>query len=416
VKHPDIGPEPATDIHTQSPIQTPGLCNQDAPHKSSPTVDPEQRERDQSEMYMREAIEALAKSSNRGSRFASTAAKRTVLALQSDSEGLDESDESEEDPDDDLKPESLVGAKMGQQKDECVRSSDGEEPEDKINEETQIREQVETATACSTNSKCLPASTQLEGPSSTKLDPHPRNTADPMPQNVTNKELSNADNKLVRVYTVNILQIVDGEEQPPGDVNKFLNLSDANAFAADKIKEYQSADDTSNSHDYIDRLFHGQVAQDDVNSARIWVACGIEPSSTISNFDPELLTPQFPTKSWFIRFETLKDVFNEDTQAWITHKTANILPNHHYSDVELANYAACEHLIQFLKPSRPVLDHLEQYENAFIPELRHARDDLCSQREPFQCGLEKSESQAQWLAEKEVTIEVVSYQMQGPLN
>jgi hypothetical protein len=207
---------------------------------------------------------------------------------------------------------------------------------------------------------------------------------------------------------VKMQQIIDDEEQPLEDLKTFHRLSDANSFAEDKTKEYHSKGGAT--------CYQAQAFKDDMSSIRIWVATEIVSSSKIPSLDPKSLEHRFPTNTWLIRFKVVKDIFDHDSETWGTHTMTDILSNHHYSNVELANHAAFNHLIQVLKPPRPNLDHLEQYENDMIPEIRKVRDVCCEQKEPFECGIEKSEDQAQWLEATEVGVEVVCYQMQGPLN
>lgn len=368
---------------------------------------------------MREALEALAKSNNRGSRFANTAAKRTVFALGPATDTSDESDESEEYPIDDPAPAPLAVGRDDQIGGDSEEGNQGEGAKEKVNDLAQP-EQVGTAPDQSANSEDLPPATQLEDtPADAPTESNaPGNTnSASLLQNIPDEEPPTIEKQLVRVYIVKMSRTVDGEDLAlRQDLDRLLNLSDANALAEDKMKEYHSNDDISVHEEYVDQLFRGQIAQDDKNSIQIWVESEIVPFSEVPDFDPELLQSRFPANSWMIRFKTVKDIFDEDSQTWNTHTTSNILPYHHYSDVGLANYAACDYIVQFLKPPRPVLDHLEQYENEFIPEVRRLRDEKCEHKAQFDCGIEKSESQAQWLEEKEVSIEVVCYHMQGPLN
>jgi hypothetical protein len=365
-------------------------------------------------MIMREAMMALAKSSHRASRFANTAAKRTVDALRSGSEGSDESEESEEDPDDEPTVRSALATTKSQNEGKSTEIS-----EDKaLNGQTSVESQIETSadtSAVESKDSSDSSTTKVEALSSTDQDT--QNTENGPIQCISStKEASSAESRLVRVYTVKILQIIDGEEQPPEDLNKFLDLSEANGFAEDRVKEHQSVDDVPSNHEHTDQLFRGRIIQDDKNSTQIWVVSEIISSSKIPNFDPKVLGARFPSSSWFIRFETIKDVFDENSETSSLCKVSEIIPDQHYSDIELANYAAAEYLIKFLKPQRPVIDYLEQYENEVVPEIRRVRDDRCEEKEPFQCGLEKGEAHVEWLAAKEVEIEVVQYKMQGPLN
>ena len=413
---PELQFEPATHLHATSPTQSPTPSNSEALEKGNLIADPEQQGREQSEFDMREAIAALAKSSNRGSRFARTAAKRTILALQSDSHTSEESDESEEDPDDNPTIEPLLVAKRRPNWDNGLEGNEFHALEDQANGSIQIQKQViDTPDVNAANQDDSSASTELDVLFLTKLDTSANTAEAGISKDLATNQTPKADNKLVRVYTVKMLQIIDGEEQPHQEFNQFLNLSDANSFAKDKAKEHELVN-ASSGQDCIGELFNSQIIHDDTNRTQIWVVSEIIHWSQIPNFDPELLQPRLPASSWLIRFETIMDTFNNDSGTWTTCKTSDILPNHHYSDVELANYAACEYLIQFLKPPRPVIDHLEQYENDIIPQLRRGRDDCCELKEAFTCEVEKDEVQVKWMAEKQLSIQVVCYQMQGPLN
>lgn len=414
---PELQFEPAADLQTTSPTRSPIPSNPNAPQKDNSVADPEQQAREQSAFDMREAIEALAKSSNRGSRFAKTAAKRSVFALQSESDASEESDESEEDPDDDPTIESLLAAQRRHNQDSRLEGNEVQALQNQSDGNPQIQKQVtlDMNTVNSANPDDSSASTEPDVSSRTKPNTSAKPADVPISKGLATNQTSNTDNKLVRVYTVKMLQITDGEEQPQQDLDKFLNLSDANSFARDKAKEHEPVDAPSGQN-CIDELFHGQIIHDDANSTQIWVASEITPSSKISNFDPELLQARLPTSSWLIRFETVIDTFDNDSETRTTCKTLNILPDHHYSDIELANYAACDYLVQFLKPSRPAIDHIEQYENDIIPQLRRGRDEYCELREAFTCEINKAETNIEWVAEKQLSIQVVCYQMQGPLN
>lgn len=409
----ELGPDSSAEISKSSPAQVQSHGDLGDPEKVDEKPDPEQQARDQNAMHMREAIEALAKSSNRGSRFAKTAAKRTIYALQS------LSDESEEDPDDDPTLESLLAAQKGQNQTGCIENIKHEDLEEKLTSGAKIEGNIEDAAVDSLNSSTFLDSTQLAGLSpdtSAMVDTDANASFVPHQLTVEARQSIKTNAQLVRIYVVNIQQTLDGEEQPPQDLKKFLSLSEANSFAEGKVKECHSDDEAPQVKDFVDQLFQYQVTHDDINSTRIWVASEIIPCSSIPSFDQKLLKARFPTRSWLTRFKTVKDIFDEESQTWKTHITTDILSNHHYSDVELANYAAFNHLVHVLKPPRPKLDHLEQYENDFIPELRRVRDDCCERKAPFVCAIEKSESQAQWLSENEVEVAVVCYQMQGPLN
>ena len=415
----ELGPDSSAEISKSSPAQVQSHGDLGDPEKVDEKPDPEQQARDQNAMHMREAIEALAKSSNRGSRFAKTAAKRTISALQSHSEASDKSNESEEDPDDDPTLESLLAAQKGQNQTGCIENIKHEDLEEKLTSGAKIEGNIEDAAVDSLNSSTFLDSTQLAGLSpdtSAMVDTDANASSVPNQLTVEARQSIKTNAQLVRIYVVNIQQTLDGEEQPPQDLKKFLSLSEANSFAEGKVKECHSDDEAPQVKDFVDQLFQYQVTHDDINSTRIWVASEIIPCSSIPSFDQKLLKARFPTRSWLTRFKTVKDIFDQESQTWKTHITTDILSNHHYSDVELANYAAFNHLVHVLKPPRPKLDHLEQYENDFIPELRRVRDDCCERKAPFVCAIEKSESQAQWLSENEVEVAVVCYQMQGPLN
>jgi hypothetical protein len=368
----------------------------------------------QNEMYMREALTALARTKTQGVRFAQTAAKRTVNALQQDSESTDESDESEDDPDDDPTFESFLAAKKPQNQEMCTNSNEGD---DKASGQVELPNLAKATVADALDSEVLPFSIPLEeSPAGmpANLDTDSNNSpiiesqSQPNPHNNKLLQTHGAENHMAPVYIVKILRTVNGEDQATQALQRFLDHSEANTFAEDRVKEYRSNNSTS---EYVEQLFHGLVVQDVDTSIRIWVESEIECSTKLADVDPVIVKSGFPASSWLIRFVTVKDTFNEESQTWSTQTTSTILPDHNYSDIEEANHAACNYITQFLKPKKPVIAHVQQYEKEFIPEIRGAQDIYCRQRMPFSCGLEKGETQFQWLAEKEVSIDVVHYQM-----
>lgn len=364
---------------------------------------------------MREAIEALAKSRTQASRFASTAAKRTVAALQSGCDGNDESDESDEDSDDEENNQAALAAhRNGDKAKQLERHESLETLDTQSNHVVQVRTENEIIAR---NPAHEHEDSDKENENSLSRDLPTHGVADQGPVSQgTLKEGPSSDSKLVRIYIVNISRTINGEEQPVEELIKLLNYSDANALAEEKVSECQLDHSTACTRDYVDQLFRCDMAHDDKNSTQIWVASEIISVAKIPNFEAGVVKERLPSSSWFLRFRTTQDVWDEESKTMNICITAEILPDHHYSDVELANHAACEYLIKYAKPSRPVMNHLEQYENEFIPLVRQLRDDLCEEQTPFACGLEKNSSQCQWLAVKEVDIQVVCYQMKGPLN
>lgn len=364
----------------------------------------------QNEMYMREALTALGRTRTRGVRFAQTAAKRTVNALQSES--TDESDESEEDPDDDPTFESFLDANKLQNQEMCTNGNEGE---DKTSGQVELPNLAKATVANALDSEVSPFSIPLEESTAGMLasldtnsyhSPVIESQSQPNPHNNNIVQPKGAENDVTPVYVVKILRTVNGEGQAPQALQKFLNHSEANTFAEDTVKECRSNNSTS---EYIEQLFHGLVVQDVDTSIRVWVESEIECFSKLANVDLVMVNPGFLASSWLIHFVTVKDTFNEESQIWSTQSTSTILPGHNYSDIEGANHAACNYITQFLKPKKPVIEHVQQYEKEFIPEITGARDIYCKQKKPFSCGLERDETQFQWLAEKEVSIEVIRY-------
>jgi hypothetical protein len=359
----------------------------------------EEKARKESAEDMKRALRALR--ARNGSRFAQAAAKTSVAHFQEDSE------ESEEDPDDE--PTSL--------RKNC-NADDGEESESD-------EDGVDDTNAPGAK-KGKAANGLNPDDFGTQIDELFEDTQMADTQNNGQVEEVSAPAKplisrMIRLYIVQRTNSVDSEEQPPQILQKFTNRDDANSFATSIFQEIKDnkAENEAIAEEYKNNLFHGSLTSEE-NGASTTIKVTteiIQDSSTLAIFDPDMIQPRISEYTYFIKLKTSTEIQDEETNTTtITNKEEILPPPHYYSDLELANYAACAYFYTYLKPPRAKIDWIAQHENEIGKLLRSGRDTFCEQGLQFDAELERQEGQVEWLEEKIVGVEVVRYEVKGPLN
>lgn len=120
--------------------------------------------------------------------------------------------------------------------------------------------------------------------------------------------------------------------------------------------------------------------------------------------EPEPLAA--PPKAWQINLIVVTETFDKVTSAFERKECKKTEPQI-YTDLMTANDEACEYFCQYLKPPRPLMDHMTRWQQDFGPKLREFRDVFREKEAAFDVDIIEKETGVPWLAEKNVAMVTV---------
>ena len=387
--------------------------------------DPETALRKANERATKESLDALRRQS-RGQYNRHTCQKTVADIQESDSE---KSDESEEDPDDDeTTTQHLCASK--------ARNASGPSPQfdgsasfsqtqgttqDEGNEAqpvhsltpddygTQIVESLADMSSSSGNAVLGMNAQSSEKSCRPQAYQDPTCTTDTLIKKRTLKP-----NERIRIYIVK-KALNDDKPQLLGEI--FSDRSEANKFAKSKVQAYRNGRNkpASLTEDYDeDGLYRGMVRHSIGGTTTIYVSSQIKRAADLD--DDSQIQPRLTEQSYLVICTIKTTVVDPATKTATATTTSAPLEGMHFSDREYANNEAAKYLMSFMRPKRPNLDDVQQFENELCPQIRDACKIFDGGKDCFKVELEKGDGAPRWMEEDVVGIEVKLFSMTGPLN
>jgi hypothetical protein len=364
----------------------------------------------------------------RRGRFAHVAMNRTVSDFRKEVSDSD-SEESEEDPDDEVALESYLAAHRIAMKQPLV---DGENDKDEGNAALQTEGEQCTASGALDRDDY---STQIDEPlvemtesfsshtMSASQAPAPQVPATQVPARSSNSELQASkfpSNALVRLYIIKRASTIDDEEDGTSEeLDKFHNRDEANTFAADQVNIYraQHGEPRSITEEFRHNLYWCKLGHDDQKATVFSVATEIKQQSELVGFNLSTVKQIYPERAWMVYLTVTTKIIDEDTSTPLLKESITHYPDQ-YTHLELANNAAYKVFFDHIKPKRPKIEHMAQHENDIGPLLRDERDRCNQIGRCFDAGLDKTEEIMAWLSEdiKEVHVQVQLLTIHAPYN
>jgi hypothetical protein len=316
----------------------------------------------------------------------------------------DESEVSEEDPDDYIPARSLIQA-ISQPP--GAESAGAAEISDKVEDE--LSAQLEEALAGDLEEDKSQVTSKITQAPAVLVSKKPKPT-------------------FIRVYEVSKIETTftyggdneDETEEFTTTINKFTNLDEANIFAAHELSDLaRSISSNSTQQIYRHCLFYGQLYRSETQSVAIQVAYTVMNPDQITNRDGTLdyetdIKPLFQHYMFAISFATTTKgadgVIREKSQALVTQNL--------FTEVELANREACRYLTEYLKPKSSNIDEVIIHSDA-ARQILDARNGFDRDKECMNVELELEDNSLPWLMKEGVlSISVVVQKMKvdGPLN
>lgn len=190
---------------------------------------------------------------------------------------------------------------------------------------------------------------------------------------------------LIKIYCVKQVDTLDSQPQgePIVHEGKFSDRDEANEYATSIVSSYrlQHGEPRSITEEHKYHLYHCTLTHDTHKSTQIYVSSTTEPISNYANIDPSTITLHLPSLAYFVRFEL----------STPDGKTIDRQQSGHYTDLKLANDAACKFLYEYLQPKRGQerIEWLEIHENMIGAMLREGRDGMTENGNMFNCALAK---------------------------
>jgi hypothetical protein len=317
------------------------------------------------EQAIRAGVEFLASQNKAGSDFNKAASKLRTQDL--------ESDESEEDPDDEPEAQTAPVAIV-------------EEPEEMA--ETEVDETLNPATFNTSIIPPLPEIPEsLVAQSKTAFLP---DIVNPREEDIMHSySVRHRAEREKNVYDCVVL-------------NSFHNLKEANAFAQQKLSEFELGPSTgkSETHDE-DNLYLGKVIYDKIkdHSETVWVTREIVYIGDTANIRHGDVKATIVPKV----FNVVQVLQGEDgIHVGSVVTTASIKT--------LANKMAADHFLSLSKPSRPRMDSMTYYNDTVVPLVRQSIEHAEAQDVTVEFEGHISET------ERFFTISISENPVVGPLN
>lgn len=209
----------------------------------------------------------------------------------------------------------------------------------------------------------------------------------------------------------------DGVEGEPTMKQTFADMEEANIYTQDLAERYRAQNPKSFSERFgQDGLYQGDIDfdKDGNHSVMLYVAASIKSTADLVNFDESVMGRRYPDSTWLVTRKVESRVGGEDgssSHIIVKQKTLSA-----FSDIIMANNEAYKRCFEFLRPTRPSIDHIEQHENSWGPILRTVRDNSNTAKESVRFDLEPDENQLQWVEYTRVKFKVKEHKMMGPKN
>ncbi len=228
---------------------------------------------------------------------------------------------------------------------------------------------------------------------------------------------SSSPSRLVMLYQVMKKELVkatspDVEDQTSTQmVEQFLSLADANAFAKDIMNKFRAYAHLSLSEWYKDGKFKGCISHDETHESTIYILALTKSSSLFPAADLAAMPTTFPAKSYVVMQYSDRRVKNEETgELEMHHREPKRLG--YYSILRMANHEACRQVIEVTKPPGARIDDLEMHAQV-AQQARESRDEFDREEKEFEAEVECPP----WMEGYSVlNIRVETWEIVGPIN
>ena len=338
----------------------------------------------------------------RGSRFAEAAAKSSVSHFQQD---VDESEESEEDPDETL--EALYRQKQGNKV--AVNAVEGENQageSDPNDYETELEADLNDVIVTELATQAQPQSS----------NPQPTRNSVNKGVDATSENPSQEKGEMVHIYYLEKTTTTEGEES---DAERLIMLTDrqeANEVGKELIEECRKNATVKPYHFRDgcgeDNLYTGTVVFDMSNSVTVKVVCNMGNTSNLAGLDVSTMKKLHGERVWVIKRDLKKSSTDDENRIIITHLKEDAT-NEVYTDREFANHEAAKNFIKFLKPKE--CEHEEQWtewQNTIWDELKKCDD----KNECFGIGVIRVDGHLGWMEWDDIDYKVEEKKTSGPKN
>ena len=366
--------------------------NHDNEQEGNENLTPQERLANEQRKEMREAMNALQK--ERGVLFTKAAAMTNVNQLGASSDDS----ESEEDPDDDPSPQSGKESKK--------RGSDGD---DNLDEEIErFVEDAEFSAPGEEDSQIVPPLPDMS-----------HGGTNPAASSM-NGYASSGDNTMLWIYTVYERETVDGVEGPAKTVDTLVDMKEANARAIQRFDQYRPIADSRNETNMNGNGLYAAsmiLLMERNRTITIFVDKSPQATNEIANFDPAVVKNRFPKVFYELHLTTWTSQWNKEKQRCEHMPEKQIVPNRHFTVLEMANHEACSYFIEFVKPKSANLEFHELHANHVGPELRAQREAIDAHQTCFDIEIDIDDESMQWMEPyTKIRMEVEAVDLKGPLN
>ncbi|QSZ31396.1 hypothetical protein DSL72_000961 [Monilinia vaccinii-corymbosi] len=405
--------------------------------------DPETQARKEHEARTAESLKALAQS-RAARRFQILPVEKPGRLFNDDS-----SDESEEDPDDEETTEAMVAHAKKVAAAKATEKTDGADLESMTDYEIALERDLEadleaafeaeliiegepesaTAQLNSENYGLqivapMPDMTSYFQSSSTQRSSNTlanQPTQPTAPIQITQPASTQAQKpvsyKMVNVYLVMTQLTLYKHEDDAALKKKFFDIDKANKYAQTIVNEYRTkkysqeriVETWDNEHRYSCQITHN-----DNKTTKVFIKAVPMSPKEIDKYDPREVHPRFANRYYAVRFERTTEHFDaENQEVLIIERTAGFADaSKLYTALEMANHAACEYLVNELKPREEVEEHHNLYQE-ITSQIRTNRDD-CKSDLLFCC--EVDQESISWAGFKSLKVEVEGLMTEGPIN
>jgi hypothetical protein len=377
------------------------------PKKEPPEQELVPEDEDDFTRATRESIAALQR--ERGGYFRAAAAKRTVADFQTDSS----ESESEEDPDDEPAPKPSTSKDRG--------SSDGDDCDSDAGSETETGEGVPAVNGANPDKHADKTATPRPATNSSfQKQPsasEKRSTLQTQPR----LSATDFNARLVWIYSVIEAETFDGVSGPVRKGSDYLDRNDAIRSASHRLQKYRSTRLTTHGVEetYSDEdIYQGKLFFDSERTNHLTISINKFPQAPqeIVDFDASKVPERVPVKAYILKLKTHKrEIMGNGMEVEI--RDCDVIDGRIFSELEMANTAACTYLIEYIKPTAPRLDDIEQHANVAAPRIRERRDKHIEKKTRFVCGMEPEKGELEWMMPLSlIEVEVVLFKMEGPVN
>ncbi|KAK2624602.1 hypothetical protein QTJ16_005795 [Diplocarpon rosae] len=222
------------------------------------------------------------------------------------------------------------------------------------------------------------------------------------------------DDRLVFIYQVIKLETESRNEDKETQTHtsqmegQFVSLDEANALVKLMVSKYREFHTRSLAEWFVGEKLHANIVFDAQHEIKLYIKAYAKPSSLFPVAALAKLPVRFPAQSWIVMAYSERRATNNGVLEF-HHDSKRI---QQFTVLQMANHAACAHLIELTRPKRPKMDDVVDHNHA-AEQMRGARDSADDEGVGFEVEIEGDA--APWL-EGTIRVAVEHFDVVGPLN